>query len=173
MMTSTKYIMLTIGVLAAALPASMTLAAPPTLTISHASVNAGTPANVVLTLANNGPAVIAAITTDITYDTSKLTPSNVNTTVAGKTAQGNIIAGGTYRVTLYGGVTTFPGGVIATVTFNTAAGECATYPLSHADGSPSASDAAANPVPLVGAIGSVTATCPTRPPSGKLPFHHR
>jgi hypothetical protein len=133
-------------------------AGTPILTIGTVSVSAGSAANVNLTLANNGTAVIAALTTDITYNPSVLTPTGVTTAVAGKIAQGNIVSAGDYRITVYGGVNTIADGTVATVSFNTTTGQCGTYTLGNASGTPTASDASANPVAITGVAGALTTT---------------
>ena len=157
-MTSIKHTIMGAATVALILTATAALAAVPTLTIGTVSVAAGSPVNVILTLVNNGTPVIAALTTDITYDASSLTPTNVSTTVSGKIAQGSIVTSGTYRITVYGGVNTIADGTVATVSFNTTAGQCSTHTLGHASGSPTASDASANPVAITGVAGALTTT---------------
>ncbi|MFI5167825.1 MAG: tail fiber domain-containing protein [Thermoanaerobaculales bacterium] len=157
-MTSIKHTILGAAAIAMILAASTAVAAAPTLTIGTISAMAGSPANVNLTLANNGTAVITGLTTDITYDANDLTPTGVTTAVPGKVAEGNVVASGTYRITVSGGVKTIPDGPVATVTFDTTADQYATDVLAHANGSPSASDAAADAVTIMGVNGNVTTT---------------
>jgi hypothetical protein len=157
-MRSTKHFVFSGIAITTMLTTSVALAVPPTLTISNASAVAGSAASVNLTLNNNGSATIAALTSDITYDAGKLTPANASTAVPGKIAQGNVLASGTYRITVYGGVNIIPDGTVATVTFTTTSGQCGAYPLDQANGSPTASDASANPVAITGVAGSVTTT---------------
>jgi PKD repeat protein len=133
-------------------------AAGRTFAIGTKSGTAGSNLCVDMTLDNGGAAaVITAFTTDVTYDASKLTPTGVTTTAPGKLIGGNIVTAGTYRITLYGGTGTLSNGTVATVCFDTTAGQCATYPIAHAAGSPTASDAAANAVTVTGTPGSITA----------------
>jgi PKD repeat protein len=129
-----------------------------TLAIGTVSGAAGTNSCVNLTLTNSGAPSITALTTDITYDSSKLTPTGVTTTVGGKVVGGNIVSPGTYRVTLYGGTGTVASGTVATVCFDSAAGQCGSFTLGHAPGTPTASDGSANPVAVTGTSGSLTTT---------------
>lgn len=155
-MKTIKQTLLGILTTATMLTASTAFAATATLTIGTVSVAAGSAASVSLTLANNGTAVIALLTTDITYNAGLLTPTGVTTSVSGKIAQGNIVAAGDYRFTVYGGVSTIADGTVATVTFNTTSGQGGTYPLAYASGSPSASDASASSVAISGVAGAIT-----------------
>ena len=138
-------------------------AATTTLTIGTTAATAGAPASVPLTLTNAGSPLVAAITTDITYDPASLAPDGVATPLAGKVAQGNVVAPGTYRVTVYGGIAPLADGVVARVSFATTAGTCETYALGHAPGAPTASDAVARAVAVTGLDGSV-ATAGCEPP---------
>jgi hypothetical protein len=107
-------------------------------------------------LTNNGAPRISALTGDITYDATKLTPSSVATSVIGKLAQGNVVSAGVYRVTIYGGTSAFSDGVAASLCFKSTTGQCGDFGLAFASGFPQASDASASSVPLAGTGGKIT-----------------
>lgn len=117
----------------------------------------GSSACVDLTLAYAGTANVASFTTDITYGASQLTPTGVTTSVSGKTAQGNVVSSGVYRVTVYGGTGVFNSGTVASVCFTLASSfQTGSTQLCHASGTPTASDVSGNPVTITGSCGSIT-----------------
>jgi VWFA-related protein len=134
-------------------------ASPAAAALNISAVTAsGSSACVGLSLVYSGTPNIVSLTTDITYEPTKLTPTGVTTPIAGKVAQGNSVSSGIYRVTVYGGSSAFPAGTVASACFTLASGfQQGTTQLGHASGTPTASDASANSVPITGAPGSITA----------------
>ena len=139
-----------------------------TLAIGAAVGDLGANACVDLSLSYDGAPNIASLTTDITYDPSKLIPSGATTPVPGRVAQANVVSPGVYRVIVYGGASAMPAGTVASACFTVGGGlQQGTTPLCHASGTPTASDANAGAVPMAGTCGSVTGALPS---SRKLDF---
>jgi hypothetical protein len=130
------------------------MASGPYLSIGSKSVKAGQDLAVGVTLRGGGEPV-AALTADVAYDASALTPEGVETPVPGKVVQGAVVSPGVYRFTLYGGREPVPEGTVVVLRFTTAKDRCGEYGVTFPT-APSASTADAAPVSMEGQSGTIT-----------------